>query len=500
MKNIFSDNRYKDKIYNVTYLRLLSYEIYKFFVFYYLMVIINTLSNHIPFSFFYELDYNSSKLFKIFFYLLIIDILYFISFKSNQGHYSIIEKITNSFLHPNLTKILSVSFSFCFLYLITNELKSSMPRLNSDYIKEKYKIQVSYRDEYEENYYERKGLTKKTPYEYTDGLFTVCVSIILLINFLIIKQKYDLWPKLDLSRIINLKFKLWITIKNIIIIGVPAFIIIYFIFIFYYHSIVIIGLCTNYASLFVLEYNIIYLSIECLHNFICPKISYFTKEVNTKTQLIHFNVEFQKEETFYIIHHLKHLNELYKYPHDVKLNTILLNLENLNNIKNKIFIFMNSLNKKYSNFLSNIKYIYINNNMTAIETIQTIFLKIFDFFDYSGNQVIENDTCLEIMKLLIELNGNIIIFIADAKISIPQEEKYWKFSESIYFFVERLYDMDKIFQNLIQNIKISENLRKNLYKLRISIINYFDLIRNRQNRDEFIKLESVKIKEILYRN
>ena len=375
-----------------------------------------------------------------------------------------------------------------------------MPRLNSDYIKEKYKIQVSYRDEYEENYYERKGLTKKTPYEYTDGLFTVCVSIILLINFLIIKQKYDLWPKLDLSRIINLKFKLWITIKNIIIIGVPAFIIIYFIFIFYYHSIVIIGLCTNYASLFVLEYNIIYLSIECLHNFICPKISYFTKEVNTKTQLIHFNVEFQKEETFYIIHHLKHLNELYKYPHDVKLNTILLNLENLNHIKNKIFIFMNSLNKKYSNFLSNIKYININNNMTAIETIQTIFLKIFDFFDYSGNQVIENDTCLEIMKLLIELNGNIIIFIADAKISIPQEEKYWKFSESIYFFVERLYDMDKIFQNLIQNIKISENLRKNLYKLRISIINYFDLIRNRQNRDEFIKLESVKIKEILYRN
>ena len=161
---------------------------------------------------------------------------------------------------------------------------------------------------------------------------------------------------------------------------------------------------------------------------------------------------------------------------------------------------MNSLNKKYSNFLSNIKYININNNMTAIETIQTIFLKIFDFFDYSGNQVIENDTCLEIMKLLIELNGNIIIFIADAKISIPQEEKYWKFSESIYFFVERLYDMDKIFQNLIQNIKISENLRKNLYKLRISIINYFDLIRNRQNRDEFIKLESVKIKEILYRN
>ena len=81
--------------------------------------------------------------------------------------------------------------------------------------------------------------------------------------------------------------------------------------------------------------------MECLHNFICSKISYVTKEVNNKTQLIKIEMDFEKEETFYIIHHLKHLNDLFKYPHDIKTNTNLLNPDNLNCIKNKIFFFFN---------------------------------------------------------------------------------------------------------------------------------------------------------------
>ena len=499
MKYIFAHDRYKDKIYNVTYLRLLSLEIYKLFIFYIFMSIISWLSYHFPFSFFCQIDYDFFKLIKIFTYLLIIDIFYFISFKSNQGHFSIIEIIINSLYKPNLNKIVPASFSFCLLYLITNEIKSLMPRLNPQFIKDKYNIEPYYRDEYEENYYSRKGISKKTLYEYSDGFFIVCVSIIFLLHFLLIKQKYYLWPKLDLCRINNLKNKLWIAIKNTIIIGIPAFLIIYFIFLFYYHYIFIIGLCIDYSSVFVLEYNILYLSIECIHNFICPKISYVTKEVNTKGQLIKIEVDFKKEETFYIIHHLKHLNELFKYSHDVKTNTNLLNSENINFLKQKIFFFFNSLNKKYSIFLSKIKYLNINSNMNALERTKIIIQKFFDFFDYSANQVIENDTCIEIMKLLIELNGNIIIFLADAPINMSQEEKYMKYCDHIYFFIEKLFEMDRLFHNLAQNKKISEELRKDLYKLRITIINYFDLIRNRQNRYEFIKMETEKIKEILYR-
>ena len=138
--------------------------------------------------------------------------------------------------------------------------------------------------------------------------------------------------------------------------------------------------------------------------------------------------------------------------------------------------------------------------MNAFERIKIILQKFFDYFDYSANQVFENDTCIEIMKLLIELNGNITIFLADATIIMPQEEKYMKYCDHIYFFIERLFEMDRLFLHLIQSKKISEQLRKDLYKLRISIINYFDLIRDRQNKYEFIKLETEKIKELLYRN
>ena len=498
IKKLFSHVQYKEKIYNITYLRLISFEIYKLFTLYFLMSIISRLSYHFPFSLFYEIEYSSSKITKIFIYLLIIDIGYFISFKSYEGHFSILEILINLILKPNLLKILPISFSFCLLYLITKEIKFLMPRLESQYIKNKYNIEPVYKDEYEENYYARKGLSKYTIYESSDGLFIICVSIILLIHFLIIKQKYDLWPKLELGRINNFKKLIWIAIKNILIIGFPTFLIIYFIFIFYYQSLFIISLCLNYTAVFVIEYNILFISIECLHNFICPKINYITNEINSKSQLIKKEIHFEKEECFYIIHHLKNINDIYTFPHDIKLNTELLSYDNLNNIKNKIYFFINSLNRKYSIFLGKISgAIYINNNMNSFDKLRIIFHKILEYFDFSGTQIFENDTCLEIIKLIIELNGNLIIFISDAKINIHNEEKYMNYSDHIYFFIERLCEMKQIFFNLWNNRKISEKVKKDLYKLNDLINNYFNLIRNRQSRNQFIKLETQKIKEIL---
>lgn len=498
IKNLFSQNKYKEKIYNITYLRFISYEIYKFFIFYNLMSIISRLSHHFPFSLFYEIEYDSSKITKIFIYLLIIDIGYFISFKSYEGQFSVIEILIYLILKPNLSKILIISFSFCLLYLITKEIKFLMPRLESQYIKNKYHIKPIYKDEYEENYYARKGLSKYTIYEKTDALFIISVSIILLMHFLVIKQKYDLWPKLDLSRINNFKNKLWIAIKNVFIIGIPVFLIIYLILIFYYQRFFIFSLCSNYTSLFIIEYNILFISIECLHNFICAKINYITNEINTKDQLIQKKIDFQKEECFYIIHHLKNLNEIFKFPHDIKLNTVLLMENNLNSIKNKIYFFTNSLNIKYSSFLGNSLYInVIYNNMNSFEKLIIIIKKVLEYFDFSGNQIFEKETCIEIIKLVIELNGNLILFISDAKINISDEEKYVNYSDHIYFFIERLCEMKKIFYNLWNNKKISEKLRQDINKLNDVINNYFNLIRNRQYRNGFITLETQKIKEIL---
>ncbi len=497
MRNIFFNHeKYKEKIYNITNLRILSFEIYKLFIFYSFMSILTKLCHYFPFSIFYEIEYNFFRLTKIFIYLLIIDISYFILFKSNGGQFTIIEKIVNSILKPNLIKLLAVSLSFIILYLTTIEMKSLMPRLNDQYIKDRYNIGPIYRDEYEENYYERKGLTKSTIYEYSDRLYIIFSSLALLFHFILIKQNINLWPKLELFRIGNFKYNLKICLKNIGLVWTPVFFIIYIIFIFFYHSLFIFDLCFNYASLFIIEYNILFLSIECIKNFICAKINYTTYELNTKEQLIKKQIDFSTEENFYIIHHLKNLNDIYKYPYDFKTNSIVLKFENLENIKNKIYFFFDRINRKYSMFLNKKK--YINYAMNSIDKLKIMAQKVSEFFDYSANQVFENETCINIMKYIIELIGNIIIFIADAKIDKSNEEKYMDYNDYIYFFIERLFEIDRIIINLIQNRKISEPMRDELNNLSIIINYYFDLIRNRQNKNHFIKMETQKIQALLY--
>ena len=99
--------------------------------------------------------------------------------------------------------------------------------IDSQYIKDRYNIGPVYRDEYEENYYERKGLTKSTIYEYSDRLYTIFTSLALLFHFILIKQNTNLWPKLELFRIGNLKYNLKICLKNIGLVWTPVFFIIY---------------------------------------------------------------------------------------------------------------------------------------------------------------------------------------------------------------------------------------------------------------------------------
>lgn len=498
--NFFDNDKYKEKIYSVTNLRLLSFEIYKLITLYIFMKILCLLCNFFPFSFFYQIEFNTYTLLKIFIFLLVLDICYFILFKTNEGQFSLIEILISLILKRNIIKTFLISISFCFIFLSIIELKSLMPRLNSEYIKKIYKIEPTYKDEYEENYYERKGITKSTIYESSDFIFTLILSFILSNNFIFIKQEYNLWPKLNLGRYDNFKNKILISIKNIGLIGVPGFIFLYIFFIYYYHTLLIVNLTFNYLSLSILQYSILYITIDCMNNFICAKINYNCKEIYSIDKLIREEINFKNEENFYIIHHLKNLSDLYKYIYDIKINTNLLNFENLKIIKNKIYFFIDSLNRKYSIFLSKRKFFNINRNSNAIDKIKINLNYIIDYFDFSANQVIENDTCIENIKQIIEILGNLIIFIAEAKIDKSNEEKYMIYSDYIYFFIERIFDIDGILLNLIKNRKTSEQLRNDLIKLRIFINNYFGLIRNRQHRYKFIRLETEKIKYILYPN
>ena len=99
----------------------------------------------------------------------------------------------------------------------------------------------------------------------------------------------------------------------------PFFFVIYILHVIFYRTLFIVDLSLNYTSLFLIEYNILYISKECFNNFICARINYLCYEINSNEQLIKKEIDFRKEDNFYIIQYLNNLNDIYRYPHDDKL-------------------------------------------------------------------------------------------------------------------------------------------------------------------------------------
>ena len=486
--NFFSDNRYREKIYSVTNLRILSFEIYKLFLLYIYFFIIQKLSKFFLIRIFFEIDFNFFYFIKIFTYLLIIDICHYVIFKSNTGIKSLHELLINSIFHPDLIKIISLTLLFIFIYFCTCSIKLLMPRLDMDYISKKYNMDD---EDYDEDYY------RCNRYYYSDFIFTISSSFILFLYMYFYIQQFDIWPKLSLSRINNFKNKLPIMFKNIIIISIPSFFIIYIFLIFFYRTIFVFDLSFNYTSLFIIEFNIFFMSINCLHNFICAPINYITNEINTYDKLIKKEINFMKEENFYICHHLQHLRDLYEYPRDIKFNTDVLYSENLKFLQKKIIYFINAINAKY-NIAKNKKNYYYNYQYSdLIDKIKYVCEKISNYFDYSLNQVLQKETCILNMKFLVEILGNVLIFISDAKINKSNEEKYKDCKDFSYFFMEKLIDISEIIEHLLQNKGISENMKNGMQKLRYMINNYFDVIRNKQYKNKFLILMPQKIQAII---
>ena len=497
MKNInsifFEDNKYKQKIYSITNLRFLSFEIYKLFLLCFFLFILNKLSHFFLFSFFGEINFNFYSYIKIYIYLLSIDLCYFIIFKSNKGIKSFFEMLIDSILRPNVVKLVSMSLCFILILFCTKEFKSLLPRLDYDYIKQKYHFENSDDD------LDIEGYDEENKY-YSDFFYIICITGFLFIYMIYDLTKFDFWPKMNLTRINCVKKNICISCTNIGIMGIPAFLVIYFLNIYFYGTLFIFDLSMNYTFLFVLEYNIFFISLNCLQNFICAPINFLAGDVNTVEKLIKKEIRFLKEDNFYIGHHLQHLRDLYEYPRDIKYNKNLLFYENLIYLQKKINFFFEAINKKYSYSYNKRNYITLRPNNDFIDKIKNFFENIFSFFDFSVNQIIQKDTCVQNIKLLIEILGNVINFIADAKINKSNEEKYDEYKDYSYFFVDKLIDIETILVNLIQNKRISSNLKKNLKKLRYIIKNNYELIRYKQMKNNFLKLMSQKLNEMINGN
>ena len=487
----FEDNKYKEKIYSITNLRLLSFEIYKLFLLCIYLIVISKLSHLFFLNFFGSINFNFYAYIKIFIYLLIIDICYFIIFKSNKGIKSFFEMLTDSILHPDVIKLVSISLSFILIFFCAKEFKFLMPRLDYDFLRQKYHFETSNDDIDIDGYNEN---------EYSDFFYIVCIASFLFIYIFYNLTKFDFWPKVNLSRINNLKKNICSSFSNIGIIGIPSFFVIYLLNVFFYRTLFVFDLSMNYTFLLILEYNIFFVNFNCLQNFICAPINYIATDVNSVEKLIKKEIKFLKEENFYIEHHLQHLRDLYEYPRDSKYNSNLLFYENLKYLQKKINFFFEAINKKYSYSYNKRNYFYIsqnNNNKDFMDRIKIFFENIFSFFDFSVNQIIQKETCVQNIKLLIEIIGNVINFISDAKINKSNEEKYEECKDYSYYFVDKLIDIDSIVVNLIQNRRISSNLKKNMKKLRYIIKNYFELIRYKQTKNGFLKLTSQKLEKML---
>ena len=498
MKNInslfFDDNKYRYKIYSITNLRILSFEIYKLFFLCLYIFILNKLSHLFFFNFFGEINFTFYSYIKIFAYLLVIDICYLIIFKLNKGIKSFFEMLIDSILNPNVIKLVSTSLCFILILFCTKEIKFLMPRLEYEYIKQKYHFQ-----QIDDDYIDMDGYDDEK--YYSDTFYIICITCFLFLYMIFDLTKFDFWPKVNLTRINNLKKYLCISLNNIGIIGVPAFFVIYCLNIFFYKTLSIFDLSINYTFLFVLEYNIFFINFNCLQNFICAPINFLAGDVNSVEKLIKKEIRFLKEDNFYIGHHLQHLRDLYEYPRDIKYNTNLLLYENLINLQKKINFFFEAINKKYSYSYNKRNYFYINQNSDFIDKTKNFLENIFSFFDFSANQIIQKETCIQNMILLIEILGNVINFIADAKINNKSnEEKYEEYKDYSYYFVDKLIDIDTILVNLIQNKRISSNLKNNLKKLRYIIKNNYELIRYKQMKNNFLKLMSQKLDSMINGN
>ena len=486
--NFFGDNRYREKIYSVTNLRILSFEIYKLFLLYVYFFIIQKISKYLPFRIFFEIDSNFNSFIKIFAYLLIIDICYYVLFKTNTGIKSLHELLLNIIFYPDILKLITLILLFSIIYLCTSAFKSLMIRLDIEYISKRYNMEE---EDYDEDYY------RYYKYNYSNFILTLCFSFIILLYLIFQIQKFENWSKICLTRINNFKSKLRIMFKNMIIISLPAFIVIYIFLIFFYRTIFVFDLSFNYTSLFIIEINIIFMSINSLNNFISAPINFITNEINTFDKLIKKEINFMKEENFYVCHYLQNIRDLYEYPRDNKFNTLMLNFDNLKLLQKKINYFINAINSKYNSSYNKRNYFYNNQYSDLTDKIKYYFEKCFDFFDYSLNQILQNDTSILNLKLIIEILGNILLFISDAQINKSNDEKYKDCKDFSYYFMEKLIDLDEIFVNLLQNKGISDNLKNNIQKLRYLIKNNFDLIRNRQYKNKFLILMPQKIEAII---
>lgn len=463
LKSLFNKSTYKEKISSVTYLRFVSFQIWKC-----LLLIASLFILHIVNYIFIINRYITFALsLKIYITLLVlglgIDYIKLFFFKHNQNQNGIFERIVKLFLVPSQS-----TFAFFFLLILT--------QFNITSIKSAFTINSSSPEKDESMEYSSETKSELTNLKGSD--FTLLFSYSLIYSFQVIsKHSFFNWPKINKTRIDCFKSASKKSIQRSMQLMLYHVIIGTFHYIMKNNSIAIGCDILIYSMIIFYSEMFQYISSQLLKCFICSPINPDSDEIKNELELIAYPLSLTSNPSFIIIHYLKILNEVLLKAYYEPKNQLNFALKENNSIYKEIKSKIDSI---YTRINEKIKIVHYSLKQQA----KTGSSGLMFWFDFSKNEIFEYETSPEIIDAITEVIYSNILLLSlnkhnngnNKEINLNEEQYY------IVYLIDRLFGFETVvkeLKHLIDNnitqskskgmLKISQHLNRILIKIQMKI-------------------------------
>ena len=419
---LFTSKNFKSKIQSITYLRLLSWTIWKFLILLFLTLILSLLSS-LPFlSFFLRFSFHFTSFIKLYLLFIIIDVLSFIALTSNTNTSTSFEFLSKLFLQPNQLTFCFFALVFVISVVATAATEVIIKNIDDDLNND-------------------NDINK---YVFLFYFFAICVtvSIVKKINI----KSND--ANVNVNRVDCFKQSLKKIIKdNIDIAMIEMFIfgtIVYIMMID--NKILINGMIIRkgifFMNVFIYLIIMIMISLSMMKNFILAPVNYINEENRTAASLMKLLINFRNESMFMVYHYFTSVK--------VSIKEIdLLSKDQIEDVKKKIdYLYSRVLEKlKISDNLAN--------NMRMMQSTPSIFSSFLSKFDFSKNEIFEKETSIAIIDILCDIMKELIVKIAKGKNSKENIINY-------QFYIVHFFEVMTFYERITKDIASSKNFFNNM--------------------------------------
>ena len=430
---LFTSKNFKSKIQSITYLRLLSWIIWKFLILLFLSLFLSLLSYLPLLSFFLRFSFHFSSLIKIYLLLIIIDVLSFIALSSTTNTSILFEFLSKLLLQPN-----QLTFVFFALIFVISVAASATTEI----------INTNIEDDLNNDNDIKK-------YIFLFYFYAICatLSIVKKINInsnnayinvnrvdcfkLCLKQFLKPNRSIAVIEMFIAGTLLYIMMidNKILINGIIIRKVIYFMNVFFYLTMIIM------------------LSVSMMKTFILSAVNYVNDENRTSASLMKLYLNF-RDESIYLIYH-------YFLSVKVSIKEIeFLSKGQIEDIKKKI-------DYLYSRVLEKLK---ISDNITNSMRMNSssFFSSLLSKIDFSKNEIFERETSIAIIDLLCDIMKELIVKLVRGK---NTKENIINYQFIIVHFIEVMTFYERITKDIatsktfFANMLNGENLRHELIVL-----------------------------------